>query len=76
MELKNKINKMQNVVEIIHRGLHQAFTNVYPSIIMVNVNELNSPIKSSYWMDFFKGCKLYAADKKHISAFRTHIGST
>ena len=36
---------MQNVIEIIHRGIHQAFTNVYPSIITVNVNELNSPIK-------------------------------
>lgn len=54
MELKNKINKMQNVREIIHRGIHQAFTNVYPSIITLNVNELNSPIKTSYWMDFVK----------------------
>ena len=73
MEVKNKINKVQNVIEIIHRGIHQAFTNVYPSIITLNVNELNSPIKTSYWMDFFLKMQIICCwQETHFSFKNTH----
>ena len=54
-----------------------ALVSPYISIITLNINGLNSPIKKAHsgWLDLKNKTQLDGAYRRLISALRTHIGS-